>query len=56
MKIMQENDYGEILAYQIKKQKYGLFILLHFESVDTKKMPDFNKWMKLNSHIKHKLG
>tara|TARA_Y100001970_G_scaffold111297_1_gene138940 strand:+ start:903 stop:1415 length:513 start_codon:yes stop_codon:yes gene_type:complete len=39
------------LAYQIKKQKYGLFILLHFESLDTKKMPDFNKWMKLNSHI-----
>tara|TARA_B100001996_G_scaffold109579_1_gene82909 strand:- start:1683 stop:2174 length:492 start_codon:yes stop_codon:yes gene_type:complete len=39
------------LAYQIKKQKYGLFILLHFESLDIKKMPDFNKWMKLNSNI-----
>ena len=39
------------LAYQIKKQKYGLFILLHFESDDTEKMADFNKWMKLNSHI-----
>jgi len=39
------------LAYQIKKQKYGLFILLHFESDDTEKMADFNKWMKLNSNI-----
>lgn len=39
------------LAYQIKKQKYGLFILLHFESLETKNMPDFNKWMKLNNHI-----
>tara|TARA_B100001250_G_scaffold259792_2_gene223747 strand:- start:161 stop:673 length:513 start_codon:yes stop_codon:yes gene_type:complete len=39
------------LAYQIKKQRYGLFILLHFESLDSEKMPDFNKWMKLNNHV-----
>ncbi len=39
------------LAYQIEKQKYGLFILLQFESDNISKMPSFNKWMKLNANI-----
>ena len=39
------------LAYQIDKQKYGSYILLHFEGGDQDKMNEFNTWMKLNNTV-----
>ena len=39
------------LAYQIDKQKYGSYILLHFEGGDQDQMNEFNTWMKLNNTV-----
>jgi small subunit ribosomal protein S6 len=39
------------LAYQIDNQKYGTYVLLHFEEGDQSKMVEFSTWMKLNNSV-----
>ena len=39
------------LAYQINGQKYGTFVLLHFESDNSNRISDFESFMKLNSSV-----
>ena len=51
-KIISHNIWGKKkLAYQIDNQKYGTFVLLHFESDNTNRIIDFESFMKLNSSI-----
>ena len=39
------------LAYPIKNQKYGTYILLQFQDGNRDKMNDFYTWMKLNTLV-----
>jgi len=39
------------LAYPIQNQKYGSYILMHFEGGDQEKMVEFDTWMKLNNTV-----
>jgi len=51
-KIINHRDWGKKrLAYQVKNQKYGSFILLQFEIKELSKMNDFDSWLKLNSLV-----
>ena len=51
-KIINHYNWGKKrLAYLIDNQKYGSYIILHFEGGDKKKMIEFDTWMKLNNAI-----
>jgi small subunit ribosomal protein S6 len=51
-KVISHNMWGKKkLAYQIDGQKYGTFVLLHFESDNSIKISDFESFMKLNSSV-----
>ena len=51
-KIISHNMWGKKkLAYQINGQKYGTFVLLHFESDNSNRISDFESFMKLNSSV-----
>ena len=51
-KIINHREWGKKrLAYQVAKQKYGSFILLHYEVEDLSEMQDFELWLKLNSLV-----
>ncbi|MAM64412.1 MAG: 30S ribosomal protein S6 [Candidatus Marinimicrobia bacterium] len=51
-KIISHNMWGKKkLAYQINGQKYGAFVLLHFESDNSNRISDFESFMKLNSSV-----
>ena len=39
------------LAYPIKNQKYGTYILLQFQDGNRDKMNEFSTWMKLNTLV-----
>ncbi len=39
------------LAYQIKHQKYGNFVLFVFESDQKDSVKKFEKWLKINDNI-----
>ena len=51
-KIISHNMWGKKkLAYQINGQKYGTFVLLHFESDNSNRISGFESFMKLNSSV-----
>ena len=51
-KVLSHNMWGKKkLAYQIDSQKYGTFVLLHFESESSNRIVDFESFMKLNSSV-----
>ena len=51
-KIINHREWGKKrLAYQVAKQKYGSFILLHYEVEDLNEMQDFELWLRLNSLV-----
>ena len=51
-KIINHREWGKKrLAYQVAKQKYGSFILLHYEVEDLSEMQDFELWLRLNSLV-----
>ena len=51
-KIINHQVWGKKrLAYSIQKQKYGSFILLHFESKIVDKLKEFNRFMFLHNDI-----
>jgi len=51
-KVISHNMWGKKkLAYQIDGQKYGTFVLLHFESENSNRISDFESFMKLNSSV-----
>jgi len=51
-KIINHYNWGKKrLAYLIDNQKYGSYIILHFEGGDKKKMIEFDTWLKLNNAI-----
>ena len=51
-KIINHRIWGKKrLAYQIEKQKYGTYVLLHFEEGNQSKMIEFSTWMKLNNSV-----
>ena len=51
-KVFSHNMWGKKkLAYQIDGQKYGTFVLLHFESESSNRIVDFESFMKLNSSV-----
>ena len=51
-KVISHNMWGKKkLAYQIDGQKYGTFVLLHFESDSSNRISDFESFMKLNSSV-----
>ena len=51
-KVFSHNMCGnKKLAYQIDWQKYGTFVLLHFESESSNRIVDFESFMKLNSSV-----
>jgi len=51
-KVINHYNWGKKrLAYLIDNQKYGSYIILHFEGGDKKKMVDFDTWIKLNNAI-----
>lgn len=50
--ILNVEDWGKRrLAYQIKKHKYGNYILVQFETENTKIVKELGDWMKLNQNI-----
>ena len=51
-KVISHSMWGKKkLAYQIDGQKYGTFVLLHFESDSSNRISDFESFMKLNSSV-----
>jgi len=45
-------DWGKRrLAYQIKKHRYGTYILVQFESADAQIIRELEAWMRLNQSI-----
>ena len=51
-KVISHNMWGKKkLAYQIDGQKYGTFVLLHFESDSSNRISDFESFMKLSSSV-----
>ena len=51
-KIISHNMWGKKkLAYIINGQKYGTFVLLHFESDNSNRISSFESFMKLNSSV-----
>ena len=51
-KIINHRDWGKKrLANQVGNQKYGSFILLHYEIEELSKMDDFESWIKLSNLV-----
>ena len=50
--ILAHNVWGKKrLAYQIDNQKYGTFVLLHFETEEASRIAGFESYMKLNTSV-----
>lgn len=50
--ILNVEDWGKRrLAYQIKKHKYGNYVLVQFETENTKIVQELGGWMKLNQNV-----
>lgn len=50
--ILTVEDWGKRrLAYPIEKQKYGTYILIQYESENSKINREIESWMKLNQEI-----
>ena len=50
--ILAHNAWGKKrLAYQIDNQKYGTFVLLHFETEEASGIAGFELYMKLNTSV-----
>ena len=39
------------LAYSIQGHKYGTYILLHYEGIDSEKLDEFYSWLKLSTLV-----
>ena len=51
-KIINHRVWGKKrLAYQVRNQKYGTYVLMHFEGGDQNKMVEFSRWMRLNNSV-----
>ena len=51
-KIINHRVWGKKrLAYQIENQKYGTYVLIHFQVGNQSKMIEFSTWMKLNNSV-----
>ena len=51
-KIINHRVWGKKrLAYQIENQKYGTYVLIHFQVGNQSKMVEFSTWMKLNNSV-----
>ena len=51
-KIINHRVWGKKrLAYQIENQKYGTYVLIHFQVGNQSKMTEFSTWMKLNNSV-----
>jgi len=50
--ILAVEDWGKRrLAYSIEKQKYGTYVLIQYESENSKINREIESWMKLNQDI-----
>ena len=51
-KIINHRVWGKKrLAYQIENQKYGTYVIMHFEEGNQSKMVEFSTWMRLNNSV-----
>ena len=51
-KIINHRIWGKKrLAYQIENQKYGTYVIMHFEEGNQSKMVEFSTWMRLNNSV-----
>ena len=51
-KIINHRVWGKKrLAYQIENQKYGTYVIMHFEEGNQIKMVEFSTWMRLNNSV-----
>lgn len=51
-RVFNVEDWGKRrLAYQIKKHKYGTYVLVQFETNAPKIIKELDDWMKLNQNI-----
>lgn len=51
-KIINHRVWGKKrLAYQIENQKYGTYVIMHFEEGNQRKMVEFSTWMRLNNSV-----